>query len=204
MLENYSNIKSEPDKSLNVNDHEMNIIHLNNEDLDNPDIKVFHIKASLNWKQTANLKFFKMRHCRKIRSIIYKDKKYSSLYHPQDDRHAFYIKRNKNGIFSINLEKKNGRKQLMIREQINEFIFKLNRLINITVISPELRKLKLTKIILIALICIVVIILAFCLLNLIFIIFSLIVGNHIGNTNSISTERTQINQSLSDKILIIF
>jgi uncharacterized membrane protein YqjE len=52
---------------------------------------IFHIKSEGIIKTTVNLSNFKVRHCKRIKSVSLNGKRYTGLYKPKDDTHAFYI-----------------------------------------------------------------------------------------------------------------
>jgi hypothetical protein len=125
-----------------INDVEMNNLQLNCEDTDNPENKVFYVKKTFNPSYSIDTKDFKMKHCGKVRSIVYKGQKYNSIYHPRDDSHAFYIIRNQNGIFQTRdfQPSQNNKGRQMLHEEIEEFTKKLNAVTCIDELAVQIRK----------------------------------------------------------------
>jgi hypothetical protein len=141
----YSNlVRAEKDMYFptSINDVEMNNLQLNCEDTNNPEHKVFYVRKTFNPSTQIDTKEFKMKHCGKVRSIVYKGQKYNSIYHPRDDSHAFYIVRNQNGIFhtrEFEANQNNKRRQMLI-EEIQEFTKKINSVASIEESAVEIKK----------------------------------------------------------------
>jgi hypothetical protein len=67
-------------------------IHLNAIDSSTlSESNIFYIKPSGHIKTTVNLSNFKIKHCKRLRNIIFNGKRYNGLFKPKDDTHAFYI-----------------------------------------------------------------------------------------------------------------
>ncbi len=157
--ESYSNLVM-TDKDLfcptSINDVEMNELQLNCEHPGNSDNKVFYVKKTSHPNLEIDTKEFKMKHCGKVRSILFNGTKFNSIYHPRDDSHGFYIIRDKNGIFSTRDFKPTdqSRKRVMLKEEIEQFTKKFNEIVSICQSAGELRKafiIKITMFILIGL-----------------------------------------------------
>lgn len=192
-MESYVNIKSESTLTTSINDMEGNngSVQLTNEDPENPENKVFHIKKCPNAKLVIDFEDFKMKHCRRVRSIKYKGQKFNSIYHPRDDTHAFYIPRTKRGIFEMkpnkvqdNVDSIQTRKKLMVKEPMEQFTGKVNSIVNISEVSRDLRKFRLKKVGLILLMCVLLIVLAYNFLNIVFFFLSFIIGGHSSDFSS--------------------
>ena len=170
---------------ISINEVELNNIQLNCEDPYNAERKFFHVKKTFKPRLSIDTPDFKMKHCRKVRSILCDNKKYNGIYHPKDDTHAFYILRNKQGIFDQreNESKQiiHNRKRLMLKIEIDKFIIKFNSVVDINNISQQMRSFLHMKILLYVLMGISICCLSYCFLFSLMISLSLLMGSHKGN-----------------------
>jgi hypothetical protein len=178
----YANLSCETQRSEGNNDVEMNNMQLTNEDPENPENRSFHIKTAANCKTVADFDDFKMKHCKRVRTVIHQGNKLTSIYHPKDDTHAFYINRNKDGNFDLNYNKNKStktetRKFQMVKEPLTHFINKINSVIAVEEISTQLKKLKMKKLGVLIGMCFLIFLLAYNFLNIILFFLSLVTGH---------------------------
>jgi hypothetical protein len=174
-----------------INDLEMNSIQLNCEEQQIPGHKIYHVKKiPSKAKLVINTENFKMKVCPKVRSILYEEKHYNSIYHPRDDAHAFYIRRNEKGTFSLRQEVEENkiaenfgeRKRMMLMEEIKNFISKFNSIVNTSYLQKELNKINLAKISLYFFMAIVICILAYDFFFILIHLLSIFISHNSSNT----------------------
>lgn len=163
-----------------INDLEMNNIQLNCEEQAIGGHKIYQVKKnSSKAKLVVNYENFKMKVCPKVRSILYEEKTFNSIYHPRDDAHAFYIRRNEKGIFLIRreievnkiAENLGERKRMILMQEIKNFIGKFNSIVKIPFLLKELNSINIFKAFLYFFIGILICILAY---DLFFILINLV------------------------------
>lgn len=174
---NYSVIVNEEinnnDLIINDNEIEMKTVPLNCENTEGSDNKMFIVRKKGKSNSEIDTKYFKMKNCKKVRSILYEGTNYNSIFNPKDDTHAFYIIRDQNGYFKQRGVKGpvHNKKRNFLKNEIERFIIRFNEVVDIFQIKNKLRCFSLIKLLIyfgmLTVICLLSYYFFFCLLILI-------------------------------------
>jgi hypothetical protein len=106
---------------------------------------VFRIRPQGNIRTTSSYNFTS-KHCNKLKTITHNNKTYTSLYKPKDDEHAFYIHSINGRFIKYNKNEKIG--DIIVLE---DFLNKINEIIEINKLDNRFKKFSTLKYTIIAL-----------------------------------------------------
>jgi hypothetical protein len=148
---NYSVLVNEEinnnDLIINDDEIEMKTVPLNCENTEGADNKMFIVRKKGFSNTEVDTKYFKMKNCKRVRSILYEGTTYNSIYNPKDDTHAFYIIRDKNGNFHQRENKGliHNKKRTFLKNELERFISRFNEVVDIFQIKSKMRCISLIK-----------------------------------------------------------